>query len=125
MILYKLINRKKPGEKTDPGKIYATPVKRGSKPLKSIGSDIVKISSLSKGDVDNVLSNLVDLIPDYLLEGNSVHLGELGTMRLSFSSEGVENEEDFSTSKIKGLKIIFTPGKDLKDKISRARFEKA
>jgi hypothetical protein len=36
----------------------------------------------------------------------------------------VEKEKDFNTSKIKGVKIVFTPGVELKKELSNMRFEK-
>ena len=124
MLKYKLIERGNPGDREAPKKIYATCVKKGTKTLKGIGVDIADISSLSRGDVNNVLTNLVEQIPKYLLDGNSVSLGELGSLRMSFSSEGVDTEADFNVNKIKGLKIVFTPGKALNEEIDIAKFEK-
>jgi hypothetical protein len=52
-------------------------------------------------------------------------LGDLGTLRLSFSSEGVDNPDDFHTSMISGVKVVFTPSVALKQAIESVRFEKA
>lgn len=124
MLKYKLIERANPRDPQAPKKVYATPVLNGKKDLKAIGIDIVEKSSLTRGDVNNTLDNLVDQVPKYLLDGQSVNLGDLGTLRISFSSEGVESEEDFHTSKIKNVKLIFTPGKELKKKLRDASFDK-
>ena len=101
MLKYKLIEKGLPNDPTAPKKYYATNVLKGKKTIQAISKDIVDLSSLSRGDVQNVLANLVDQIPKYLLEGQSVNLVELGTMRVSYSSEGVENEIEFNTTKIK------------------------
>ncbi|WP_066630796.1 HU family DNA-binding protein [Labilibacter marinus] len=124
MLKYKLIERRNPGDPSAPQKKYATHVKKGTKSVAAISKDIADISSLSRGDIQNTLMNLVDQIPKYLLDGNSVSLGELGTLRISFSSEGVDTEEEFNVSKIKGLKVLFTPGKLIKEEIVKAKFEK-
>ncbi|KOH43397.1 DNA-binding protein [Sunxiuqinia dokdonensis] len=121
---YKLVERGKPGDPDAPKKLYASPVKTGTKTISSLSGDIADISSLSRGDINSVITNLVERIPKDLLEGNSVSLGELGTLRISFSSEGVADEADFHTSKIKGLKVIFTPGKLIKEELKRAKFNK-
>lgn len=55
----------------------------------------------------------------------SVKLGELGTLRVSFSSEGVEEESEFNVGLINGLKIIFTPSIELKSQLHNMKFEKA
>jgi predicted histone-like DNA-binding protein len=124
MLKYKLVERGKPGDLTGPKKIYASPVKTGTKTISSLSTDIADISSLSRGDINNVITNLVERIPKSLLEGNSVSLGELGTLRVSFSSEGVDEEKDFHTNKIRNLKVIFTPGKLIKEELQKAQFSK-
>jgi predicted histone-like DNA-binding protein len=56
--------------------------------------------------------------------GKSVNLGELGTFRISFSSEGVEDPKDFTVDKISGVHILFTPGTELRRKLGSIRFER-
>ncbi|MGQ8335611.1 HU family DNA-binding protein [Sunxiuqinia sp. A32] len=124
MLTYKLVERGNPSDPTAPKKLYASPVKKGTKTISSLSTDIADISSLSRGDISNVITNLVERIPKDLLEGNSVSLGELGTLRIGFSSDGVEDEKDFHTNKIKNLKVIFTPGKLIKEEIKKAKFSK-
>lgn len=70
-----------------------------------------------------MLDNLVDQIPNFLLDGQTVNLGELGSFRLTVSSEGAETPEAFSVGMINGVKIIFTPGKPLKEKMAKAKFK--
>ena len=120
---YKMIERKNPQNRTE-AKWYAAPVNAGKITKSDLTKEIVNISSLSRGDVSSVIENLIDILPKYLLMGKSVNLGELGTLRVSFSSEGVANENEFNASKIKGVKIVFTPGVELKKELGSMRFEK-
>lgn len=124
MLKYKFVERRNPSKPAAPKKLYASPVKVGTKTITSLSMDIANVSSLNRGDVNNVISNMVEHIPKELLQGKSVSLGELGTLRISFSSEGVESEEDFNTSKIKKVKVIFTPGVLIKNEIKKAKFRK-
>lgn len=124
MLKYKLIQKGNPSDLSAPKKFYATQVSSGRKNLKNICRDIEDKSSLSRGDISNVLDNLVDQIPKYLLDGQSVSLGDLGTFRLSISSEGVEKTKDYNVSMIRNVKIIFSPGKALKDEIDKIKFER-
>jgi len=121
---YKLVARKNPQNPQAPGKLYATPVNSGKLSQKDISADIVALSSLSRGDVSNVIDNLLDTVPKYLLMGKSVNLGALGTFRLSFSSKGVDTPEAFNTNLISGVKVIFTSGSELREKIKQVKFEK-
>ena len=109
----KLIEKRKPGTKTGPGKFYANPVNVGRKTLKDIAKDIAGRSSLTRGDIENVLSNFVDRLPSYLRDGFSVQLSDFGTMRLTLSSEGSLTEKAFKTETIKP-RVTFTPGVELK-----------
>ena len=121
---YKLIQRGKPGDETAPKKWYASPVKSGRSTEKNIAKEISSRSSLTAGDVMNVIQNFLDLLPNHLTDGKSVKLGDFGSFRISFSSEGVETEKEFTTDKIKGLKIIFTPSSDFKSELTKISFEK-
>jgi predicted histone-like DNA-binding protein len=120
---YKMIGRSNPQDKTKV-KLYATPVYEGKITKNDLTKEVVNLSSLSRGDVSSVIENLLDIFPKYLMMGKSVNLGELGTMRVSFSSEGVDDEKDFHTGKISGVKIVFTPGVELKKQLRDIRFEK-
>ena len=109
----KLVVRTNPRKQGDPGKWYANPVNAGKKTLRDIAKDIAGRSSLTRGDIENVLSNFVDRLPSYLRDGFSVQLSEFGTMRLTLSSEGSLTEKAFNIEKIKP-RVTFTPGVELK-----------
>ncbi|MDR1602769.1 MAG: HU family DNA-binding protein [Tannerella sp.] len=119
---YKLIQRANPQDRSKV-KWYAAPVNDGKIAKSDLTKEIVNISSLSRGDVSNVIESLTDVIPKYLLMGKSINLGELGTMRVSFGSEGVDDAKDFNTGMISDTKIIFTPSVELKRKLEEIHFE--
>ena len=121
---YKMIERGNPINPAAPKKLYATPVYDGMVNMKTLEDDLVLISSLSRGDIASVLTNTLDIIPKYLLMGKSVKLGELGTLRISFSSEGVDAPGEFTVGMIKGKRVIFTPGPLLRTILDRMTFEK-
>jgi predicted histone-like DNA-binding protein len=120
---YKLIERANPQDRSKV-KWYANPVNDGKITQRDIAKEIVTTSSLSRGDVTNVIENLLDTMPKYLLMGKSVNLGEFGTLRLSFTSEGVDTADQFNTSLITGVKVVFTPGVELKKSLDEIKFEK-
>lgn len=105
------------------GKFYASPVNSGKVTLKELAARIERNSSLSKGDILNVISNLLDELPEYLKDGKSVKLGDFGTLRISFSSEGVDKPEQVNASLIKKKRVIFTPGTILMHQIDDMSFE--
>lgn len=120
---YKVIEKGNPANPEMPKKKYASPVNAGKFTIKDFAKEISGRSSLTRGDIENVLNNFLDELPTFLKLGLSVKLGEFGTVRLSLSSSGVELSEKFDASKIKGVKVIFTPGADLKKSLKDISFE--
>ena len=118
----KLVKRKRPGAKDDAGKLYANPVNVGKKTMHDIAKDIAGRSSLTRGDIENVLFNFIDRLPNYLRDGFSVQLGEFGTMRLTLSSEGAATVKAFKTETIKP-RVTFTPGVELKAALRENSYE--
>lgn len=115
---YKLVERKNPGKKDDPAKTYATPVWDGMIEIEELSDIIAGRSSLTKGDVLNVLQNFLDEIPRYLLMGKAVNLNKLGIFRLSFGSSGSENAKEFNASQIRSPRVTFLASAQLKKKIA-------
>ena len=117
----KMVQRKNPQKKSEV-KYYASPVNAGKKTLRDIARDIAGRSSLTRGDIENVLSNFIDCLPHYLRDGFSVQLGEFGTMRLTLSSEGAATVKAFKTETIKP-RVTFTPGVELKAALRENSYE--
>ncbi len=120
---YKLVQKSNPVKPKDPKKWYASALHTGTITLHTLSKDIAGRSSLTAGDISNVIENLMERLPQYLIKGNSVKLGNLGTFRLSLSSEGVIKKEDFTTKKIKKTKMLFRPSTELKSELAQIKFE--
>lgn len=122
---FKKTPKKNPQDREAPPKFYATPVNSGKVTLDDFANRIARSSSLTRGDIINVLSNFLDEMPEYLKDGKSVQLGDFGTVRLSFSSQGADTVDEVNASLIKDVRVIFTPNVKLKDELKRTPFEEA
>ncbi len=121
----KLVQKGNPSKPDAPKKWYANAVNQGTVSKEQISKEIAGRSSLTRGDISNVIDNLIDELPKYLKAGNSIKLGEFGTFRLSVLSKGSDTEEEYNTTAhIKGVKVIFTPGKALKSELDEVHFER-
>ena len=120
---FKVIQRRNPLQPAQPYKWYASPVNAGKFGIKEFSKGIEGRSSLTRGDIENVLTNFTDELPLFLKLGMSIKLGDLGTLRLTLSSEGTDNKEDFHASKIKNVKVVFTPSAELKRQLENITFE--
>jgi predicted histone-like DNA-binding protein len=121
---FKVVKKGNPANQAAPKKQYAIKVNAGKLTIKDFSKEISGRSSLTRGDIENVLNNFIDELPTFLKLGMSVKLGEFGTLRLNIVSEGVDADKQFTANNIKGTKVIFTPGTELKESLQKISFEK-
>jgi predicted histone-like DNA-binding protein len=118
---FNAVQRKNPLTKVI--KWYAAPRITGRRTLRDFSKDLSEVSSLSAGDVQNVIANLIDQLPKWLMQGNSVKLDGFGTFRLSFSSEGALAKGEVSSRLIKEIHIIFEPDDLIKERIQKTEID--
>ncbi|MGE0076234.1 MAG: HU family DNA-binding protein [Bacteroidales bacterium] len=106
-------------------KWYANPVNQGIISKSQISKEISGRSSLTAGDISNVIENLIEELPKHLIAGNSVKLGEFGTFRLSILGEGSDTKDGYNVSNIKSATVVFTLGTELKKALDAIHYEKA
>ena len=68
-------------------------------------------SSLTPGDIQNVIRNLMTAMRKELLNSRSVRLEGLGTftMKACTQGHGVDQEEEVSPNQVAALRCLFTP----------------
>ena len=72
------------------------------------------------GDVLNVLQNLYEIIPKYLIEGYTVKLNSLGTFHLTLLTEGATTADDCTGKKVKRAAVHCIADKQLRQKVNNA-----
>ena len=122
---YKLIQKVNPLEPDSNRKWYSSPVKTGTINNYQVSKGIAAKSSMTRGAVLNVIENMVDEIPKYLMDGYRVNLNNLGTLRISMSSEGVNTPEDFTDDNIKNMRVVFTPSPEFKKSLKNIKYEQS
>jgi predicted histone-like DNA-binding protein len=118
-------------EKGQPGvagggekKFYASPVMDGEQTLAGLTKAIEKICTVSGADIRAVLYALVDVSVDNLADGTIVRLGDLGSLRISISSEGKATAEEVNGNCVKSASVIFTPGTRIKEMLDTVKYQK-
>ena len=106
-------------------KYYASPVMDGELTLAGLTKAIEKICTVSGADIRATLYALVDVAIDGLADGTIIRLGDLGSLRISISSEGKAIEADVDASCVKGASVIFTPGPRIKEMLITLKYQKA
>jgi predicted histone-like DNA-binding protein len=118
----KKIQRKNPQDLTQ-SKWYLTQEKAGTVGTQEIAKEIEGRSALSLGDVQSVLSNLVEILPLFLKLGQTIKLEGFGSFRVSVASDGTATAEELSARHVKGVKLLFLPSIELKRGIENISFE--
>lgn len=124
MLKFHVIKRKNPRDLSAPEKFYASLRKVQTVDLDFIANELAEKSSMSKGDVMSIVTNLTDLVPKELARGSTVNLGNFGTFWLNISSEGLEKEEDVSPEAIKKVNVRFRPSGIIKYLLGQLKFDR-
>lgn len=124
-VKYTLSEKGNPAKPEAPKKFYANAKSTGDVTFRSLGKEIAAGSTtVSDTDVMAVLNDLTKALSRHLADGKIVRFGEFGSFQISISSEGAEKPEKFSSAMIKGAKILFRPGTDLRDMLAVMKYEK-
>lgn len=75
---------------------------------------IVSESTITRHDLLAVISALEQHIVECLRNGTGLKLGDLGSFRLGYRTEGQETKDAVSVEDVKSLRIVFTPSAKMK-----------
>ena len=122
---YNLVKRVNPAKRAEKELLwYALPASKGAMDADETARMAVADTTLSKAEFKSVMEVASEKLIPLILSGISVTIGDLGKLRLSFGSQGVENMDDFDPqTMIKNVKFVFTPSATLKAALSQATFE--
>ncbi len=120
-IVYKKTIRENPNSR-DTKKYYPQLVTLG----KSVDEDYIahqikELSALSKGDIQSVITNFLDVVRTALYSGHSVNLRNFGIFSLSAKTEGSETKEGCTAKNIKTIRINFRASKSVRPNMNATR----
>lgn len=123
MIKYKLKEQVNPLDLTAPNKFIPVKQKQETLTLRDFAKRISRESTVSSMDAMAVLEGLLQIIPDEILNGKIIKLGDFGTFRSTLSAERVDTPEDFTVSKIKSLNVRFRPAKEFQKQLTTIDYQ--
>ncbi len=125
-IKFKTIERSEPGVAGGGNrKFYAFAKMTGTVDIEQLTASIEKISTISGADIRGVLYALLDVAAHELANSKTVKLGDIGSLKMSVSSDGYETADEVNAGAIKKSKVLFYPGKTLKEMQKALTYEKA
>ena len=79
---------------------------------------------MNGADIRAVLYAMEEEIVKGLSDGRIIRLGDLGSLRITLSSEGKETADEVSAASVKKAGVIFTPGRKVHEMLKRAKYTK-
>lgn len=104
----------KPGDDKAPKKYYAKAQADGEVTMDDMAEEISYATSLTDGDVLNVVRALIRQMKVQLSAGKIVKMENFGTFQIQLCSEGSDTKKAFTVSNITAAHIQFRPGKMVK-----------
>jgi len=125
-VRYKLVQRRDMRQDAPAGakRWHAQSILSGNCTVEELYNDIADRSTATAGDIQLIIDGLVQILSRRLQSGQSVQLGSFGTFRPSLCSDGTEKKEDFNASMIRTPRIVFHPGKQLRELRRNIRVER-
>ncbi len=93
--------------------------------LEKLSNIISDQCSLTPSDVRGIISALLSQIKMAIVDSQIVRLGDFGSLRAEVSSTLSTTKKGFSKENLKGIKMVFTPGKQFKTACKGAQFKAA
>lgn len=87
--------------------------------------EVTKVGMAPRGVVKMVLGGLIDTLNMNINKGFSVQLGDFGCFRPGLNAKSQDKEEDVKSDTVYRRKIIFTPGQQFKEMLTRASVTRA
>ena len=123
-MMYTVVQRQDPTDRSAPAKFFPAPIWTGEVTLRQLAERISKSCTLTPSDIAAVLESFLAEVPDVLLNGQSVRLGDFGILRLTFKASGSDTQEEVGRANIQNVRVVFRSGVELKRQLQKAEFRR-
>ena len=121
-LFFKKIIRKNPQNPAAQGKWYISLKSVGMKKEPEIAVLAADGTTLDAKEAELAFSRFGKVVVQLLLDGNTVEIANLGSFRLTASSDSAETKEELTANHVKGLNLRFIPYAATKDALKKAKF---
>lgn len=123
-VKFKVVSRRNPQDIAAPEKFYATAIADGEIDLERLAELIAYQCTVTEADCYAVLLSLEHNTIEELNQGRIVRLGRLGSFQIGINSEGEDTSEAVTAASIIKNRILFRPGKKLRNMLSTLAYRK-
>lgn len=115
---YKLVLKKNPLRRDDPPKWYGIPMTGAAQSTKVMTRAATENTTTAPVEMESSIELFGRYAVRQLHDGNAVRVGDLGTLRVTFKSEGVADINDYNpNTMLKEARVIFTPSKYFREQV--------
>lgn len=82
--------------------------------LEQVEESISRSTTLTRGDVRAAIASLTDVVNEAIYRGDSVDLGDLGTLRVAVGVKQMDKGEDVNASTLRKPQVRYTPKKAMR-----------
>jgi predicted histone-like DNA-binding protein len=124
-VTYVMVERGNPSNPHAPKKFYAHAKASGEVTLKKLSKEIARNRNTpGNSEILDILNDLSKILIHYLADGKIVRFGEFGAFQITLSGKGAESIEKHTISLIKGAKMTFRPGNNLRSALDTLRYQR-
>ena len=123
-ITFSAVPRKNPQQPAEKVKYYARIIADGKTTLADLAKYAASTSTVTKADILAVLESTFSKIAEDVADGKIVYVGEYFTLQAGGSSTGETTAAEVNRASIKSVRTIFRPGKQIKDTLKLAEYQK-
>ena len=113
-----------PQDPSAPRKFYLIEKSVGNVDRDYLIKDMVRNTSLTAMEAATGIDYLFNAIPRFLELGFTVQLGAMGYFKVTIKSEGSDTQEEATPEKIKGMRLRFVPGANIRKQVNGFSVEK-
>ena len=116
---YKLLKRKNPQDREAAAKWYAVPKTGGPADENVMSRLATEDTTMADFELEGASKLISKWIYNQIMNGKRAKIPGLGTFRITFGSQGVDDIRDFHTGLIRNIKINFIPDSNLRSNVLR------
>lgn len=121
-VKYSITPRKNLQKPEEAPKFYAKTQASGEKGLDELCEDINGCCTFTRADIVGALAAIEVEAIKTLQNGLILRIGDLGSLRVSVSSNGAITEKDFNESYIKNARLVYTPSTKLREMLANLQY---
>ncbi len=120
---YSISEWRNPLRPEEPALFYARMQVEEEIPLSQLAEEVAWGTSLTRGDIENLVTAASERVAYHLKNGDMVDLGDFGKFQCQLSSRGAETAKKFTHRNIKKVRFQFRPGKLFRRALQNVSFE--